>query len=77
MVKELLSQDDPLLYGEAVRVIITRLLKPSNTHFIPVATLAEILGLHPDVVRDLMLDARFIDFDDQGGLIGAELRHKL
>lgn len=50
--KELLSQDDPLLYGEAARVIITRLFKPSNTHFIPVATLSEILGLHRDVVRD-------------------------
>ena len=72
-----MRQDDPLLYGEAARVIITRLLKPSNTHFIPVTTLAEILGLHHDVVRDLMLDAQFIDFDDQGGLIGAELRHKL
>ena len=75
--KELLSQDDQLSYWEAASVIITRLFKPSNTHFIPVATLSEILGLHRDVVRDLMLDARFIDFDNQGGLIGAELRHKL
>ena len=61
MVKELLSQDDPLLYGEAASVIITRLLKPSNTHFIPVATLAEILeplGLSPET---LALEGRYAE----------------
>lgn len=67
----------PTTYLESASVIISRLFKPSETHFIPVATVAAILGLNQFVVLDLLLDCGFVDFDDQGALIGAELRFPL
>lgn len=77
MVKELLSQDDPLLYGEAVMILMQRLLVPSDEHTIPVVTLASVFNLSASDTLDLALDAGFIDAKDEGREICAALRVEL